>query len=164
MAGVYRVKPLAHDQIPQAFPLVSMFDAALTMEQWLGYASALTEASADPDDRKILSVQTGQGHIYGVSAYWLKPDLRRIRILEIENFAVVDVTGTRRAARVLLDGLEDFARSQDCSCMVISLLNPMMRKYLRDQREATADLFKATGFRGDHMRLRKCFENGLDSE
>ena len=38
-------------------------------------------------------------------------------------------------------------------------INPMMRKYLRDQREATADLFKATGFRGDHMRLRKCFEN-----
>ncbi len=42
--------------------------------------------------------------------------------------------------------------------MVISLLNPMMRKYLRDQREATADLFKATGFRGDRLRLRKCFE------
>ena len=159
MAGAYLVRPLARDQIPQAFPLVSMFDAALTMEQWLGYASALTEASDDPADHKILSVQSGQGHIYGVSAYWLKPDLRRDRILEIENFAVVDLTGTRRAARVLLDGLEDFARSRDCSCMVISLLNPMMRKYLRDQREATTDLFKATGFRGDHMRLRKCFEN-----
>ncbi len=66
----------------------------------------------------------------------------------------------RRAARVLLDGLEDFARRRDCSCMVISLLHPMMRRYLRDQREATADLFKATGFRGDHMRSCKCFENG----
>ncbi len=70
-------------------------------------------------------------------------------------------TVARRAARVLLDGLEDFARSRDCSCMAISLLNPMMRKYPRDQRETTADLFKATGFRGDHMRLRKCFENGV---
>ncbi len=65
----------------------------------------------------------------------------------------------RRAARVLLDGLEGLAKDRGCSCMVISLLNPMMRRYLRDQREATADLFKATGFRGDHMRLRKCFEN-----
>ena len=108
----------------------------------------------------MLSVQSGQGHIYGVSAYWLKPDLRRERVMEIENFAVVDVTGTRRAARVLLDGLEDFARRQDCSCMVISLLNPMMRTSLRDQRTA-ADLFKATGFRGDRLRLRKCFENGV---
>ena len=71
------------------------------------------------------------------------------------------MTGTRRAARVLLEGLEDVARDRDCSCMVIGPLNPMMRKYLRDQREATADLFKATGFRGDHMRLRKCFENGV---
>ncbi len=48
MAGSYLVRPLARDQIPQAFPLVSMFDAALTMERWLGYASALTEASDDP--------------------------------------------------------------------------------------------------------------------
>ena len=109
-----------------------MFDAGLTMERWPVYARALTEASDDPADHKILSVQSGQGHIYGVSAYWLKPDLRRNRILEIENFAVVGVTGTRRATRVLLDGLEDFARCQDCSCMVINLLNPMMRKYLRD--------------------------------
>ncbi len=63
--------------------------------------------------------------------------------------------------RVLLDGLEDFARSWDCSCMIISLRNPIMGKDLRDQREATADPFKATGFRGDHTRLRKCFENGV---
>ncbi len=44
--------------------------------------------------------------------------------------------------------------------MVISRLNPMMRRYLRDQREATADLFKAIGFHGDQLRMRKCFENG----
>jgi hypothetical protein len=160
MASAYRVKPLARDQIPQAFPLVAMFDRALTMEQWLGYATALTEASENPAGHRILSVQSEQGHIYGVSAYWLKPDLRRDLILEIENFAVVDVTGTRRAARVLLEGLEDFARGQGCSCMVISLLNPVMRRFLRDQREATADLLKAIGFRGDYQRMRKCFENG----
>ncbi len=46
MAGAYLVRPLARDQIPQAFPLVSMFDAALTIEQWLGYVSALTETAA----------------------------------------------------------------------------------------------------------------------
>ena len=76
MAGSYLVRPLARDQVWLAYPLVSMFDAALTMERWLGYASALTEASDDPADHKILSVQSGQGHIYGVSAYWLEPDPR----------------------------------------------------------------------------------------
>ncbi len=138
-----------------------MFDVALTMEQWLAYAHALTESSDDPEGRRIGSVQSGQGHIYGVSAYWLKPDLRRGRILEIENFAVVDVTGTRRAARALLEGLEGLARDRGCNCIVVSLLNPAMRRYLRGQRETRADPFKATGFRGDHMRLRKCFENGV---
>lgn len=161
MASAYLVRPLAPDQISQAFAMVSMLDVGLTMEQWLGYATALTAPSAKSEGRSMLSVQSGQGHIYGVSAYWLKPDLRRDRILEIENFAVVDVTGTRRAARVLLEGLEVLARRQGCSCLVISLLNPMMRRRLRDEREATVDLFKATGFRGDHLRLRKCFENGI---
>ena len=105
----------------------------------------------------MLSVQSAQGHIYGISASWLKPDLRRERVMEIENFAVIDVTGTRRAARVLIDGLEALAREQDCSCIVVSLLNPMIRRRLRDEQEATANLFKATGFQGDYMRMRKCF-------
>ncbi len=194
MTGAYLVRPLAYGQIPQAFPLVSMLDMALTMEQWQDYASAMIQSTDDrngqrPDicmasglkaggpvaggpgaggmeapltgpheGHRMLSVQSGQGHIYGVSAYWLKPDLRRERVMEIENFAVVDVTGTRRAARVLLDGLEALAREQGCSCIVISLLNPMIRRRLRDEQEATVDLFKATGFQGDYMRLRKCFE------
>ncbi len=183
MTGAYLVRPLAYDQIPQAFPLVSMLDMALTVEQWQDYASAMIEPPGGPNGRRtdagaaggpaaagtnfpvrpheghhMLSVQSGQGHIYGVSAYWLKPDLRRDKVMEIENFAVVDVTGTRRAARVLLDGLEALAREQDCSCIVIGLLNPMIRRRLRDEQEATVDLFKATGFQGDYMRPRKCFE------
>jgi hypothetical protein len=178
MTGAYRVRPLEKSQIPQAFPLVSMLDVELTMEQWQDYADALVQvdegrerhseeagargqdgAHGGPhDDHQMLSVQSGQGHIYGVSAYWLKPDLRRERVMEIENFAVVDVTGTRRAARVLLDGLEALAREHDCSCIVISLLNPMVRRRLRDEQEATVDLFKATGFQGDYMRMRKCFK------
>ncbi len=183
MMGAYLVRPLALDQIPQAFPLVSMLDTALTMEQWQDYAGAMIPPAGDRNGRQtdalmtggpvaggpevlagayeghhMLSVQSGQGHIYGVSAYWLKPDLRRERVMEIENFAVVDVTGTRRAARVLLDGLEALARERNCSCIVIGLLNPMIRRRLRDEQEATVDLFKATGFHGDYMRLRKCFE------
>ncbi len=183
MTGAYLVRPLALDQIPQAFPLVSMLDTALTLEQWQDYASAMISPTGDRNGRRadvsvaggpgaagpevpgrpreghqMLSVQSGQGHIYGVSAYWLKPDLRRERVMEIENFAVIDVTGTRRAARVLLDGLEALAREQGCSCIVVGLLNPMIRRRLRDEQEATVDLFKATGFKGDYLRLRKCFE------
>ncbi len=177
MTGAYLVRPLAYGQISQAFPLVSMLDMALTIEQWQDYAGAMIPPPGDRNGHRLevgaaigtkvlgpeeghhmLSVQSEQGHIYGVSAYWLKPDLRRDRVMEIENFAVIDVTGTRRAARVLLDGLEALARELHCSCIVIGLLNPMIRRRLRDEQEATVDLFKATGFQGDYMRLRKCFE------
>ncbi len=177
MTGAYLVRPLAYGQIPQAFPLVSMLDTALTMAQWQDYAGAMIPPPGDRNGRQtdvsragvsvpggpregrhMLSIQSEQGHIYGVSAYWLKPDLRRERVMEIENFAVVDVTGTRRAARVLLDGLEALARERDCSCIVVGLLNPMIRRRLRDEQKTTVDLFKATGFQGDYLRLRKCFK------
>ncbi len=127
MTGAYLVRPLALDRISQAFPLVSMLDAALTMAQWHDDAGAMIAPTGDRNGRQtdvpladvsladvsladvpaaggpraghhMLPVQSGQGHITGVSAYWLKPDLRRARVMEIENFAVVDVTGARRGS------------------------------------------------------------------
>lgn len=161
MLGAYLVKPLAHDQVLQAFPLVSLLDVELSPEQWTGYAGALTEPGRGAGSHQILTVQSGQGHIYGLSAYGLKPDLRRNRVLEIENFAVVDLTGTRRVAGVLIAGLEKLAREQDCSCMVVSLLNPFMRRWLRDPHHPAVEFFRSSGFQGEHLRLRKCFDPAL---
>lgn len=42
-----------------------------------------------------------------------------------------DVTGTRRTARVLLDGLEALARERDRGCIVIGLRIPMTRRRRR---------------------------------
>ena len=121
MTGAYLVRPLALNQIPQALPLVSMLDAAPTMAQWQDDAGAMIRSTGDRngrqadvsvaggpvtdgpgvpggprDDHHMLSVQSAQGHIDGDSTYRLRPDLRRERVMETENFAVDNVTGTRR--------------------------------------------------------------------
>lgn len=164
MANAYVVRPLAPEQVVQAFPLVSMLDMALTIDRWCEYAASLGATTDGGGGHRILSVQSGQGHIYGISAYCLKPDLHRDRILEIENFAVIDVAGTRRVAQVLLDGLEDLAQQQGCSCIVINLLSPALRRQLRGPNGSGVDLFKATGFYGDKVRLRKCFNGAAEPE
>ncbi len=157
MAGSYLVKPLGEEQIAQAYPLVSFFEPALTQEQWSDYAHALITHTGAGKDHSIITVQSTQGAIYGLSVYWTRPDLRQVRILEIENFAVVDIIGNRKAALVLLRALEDLARRAECNCVTISLLNPQMRKWLREPNNPTMDVFRAAGFRGEQLRLRKCF-------
>ena len=55
------------------------------------------------------------------------------------------------------EALEDLARRFECSCVSLSLLNPQMRKWLREPRNPAMDVFRAAGFRGEQLRLRKCF-------
>jgi hypothetical protein len=157
MSDPYVVRPLAFDQVLQAYPLVAIFDPSLTQEQWAKYAGALISDETDDEHHSIVTVQSSQSDIYGLSVYWLRPDLRRGQILEIENFAVVDIVGNRTAAKVLLEALQDIALCLDCSCISVSLLNPQMRKWLREPKNPAIDLFRATGFRGEQLRLRKCF-------
>lgn len=157
MDSAYDVRPLNLDQVPQAYPVVSILDPDLSPDQWSSYAIDLLTWPNGTGQRNILTVQNEQNHIFGLSIHWVKPDLRQGRILEIENFAVVDVIGNRAPARILLAALEEIAREQGCSCVSISLLNPLMRRWLRSRKQPAMDLFREAGFRGEQLRLRKCF-------
>jgi hypothetical protein len=155
MLNSFSLRPLASDQVLQAYPLITIFDPELIQAQWSSYAEDVIAKSRSGAGHGILTVQSDEQYIYGLSAYWPKPDLHQGRVLEIENFAVVDFTGNRRVARLLLDGLEDLGQRMACSCVTISLLNPQMRKWLRQPRNPAMDVFRHAGFRGEQLRLRK---------
>ncbi len=157
MTETYLIRPLGADQIAQAYPLLSIFDPRLTKDQWLDYAGKLIEWTGSAEERRIITVQSIQKAIYGLSVQWVRPDLHRGRILQIENFAVIDIAGNRKAAVLLLRALDDLARRLGCHCVSISLLNAQMRKWLRDPGNPAMDVFRSAGFRGDQLRLRKCF-------
>jgi hypothetical protein len=175
MSDAFLVKPLVSAQIGMAFPLISVVDGEVTEAQWSDYATSLLTAPVGIISYGIMTVQSTQNFIYALSIYgimtvqstqnfiyalsiyWIKPDLKHRKLLEIENFAVVDVIGNLAPARVLLEGLDKLARRQDCDCISISLLNPYMRRWLRDSNNPARDLFRSVGFRGEQLRLRKCF-------
>ena len=158
MSDHFVVKPLTREGIPQAFVLVSMFDASLSQDAWLHYATAIVESADYWLARGIMTVQSHRGYIYGLSVHDLKHELRRGRILEVENFVVADLVGARPAAGLLLESLEGIAREQQCHCMSLRLLNPTMRRTLRQSNGTRTDILKAAGYRGEPLRLRKCFE------
>lgn len=151
------VRPLATDQIPLAYPLLSICDPELTFEQWTSYADGLVKGTNGSDGHRILTVQTSESTIYGLSVYCLRPDLWRGSVLEIENFAVIDIVRGRTTAGILLQALEELGRECGCSCLSVQLINPKLRRWLRGSNGATKDLFNAAGFHNSRLRLRKCF-------
>ncbi|HSR70781.1 MAG TPA: hypothetical protein VLL72_00240 [Kiloniellales bacterium] len=158
MSDAILIRPLAASQIAQAFPVLSVVDPQLTAAQWQDYAGAVVENGAAGGRTGILTAQSEEGCIYALSGHTLKPDLHEGRILEIENFAVAALLGNLVPARLLLEGLETLARERECSCVVLSLLNPLMRKWLRERSNPAIELFRSAGFRGEQLRLRKCFQ------
>jgi hypothetical protein len=160
MSDYFVVKPLNPHGIPQAFVLVSIFDKGLSQDTWCEYAAAVVGKSGNGADRGIMTVQSEEGCIYGLSVHHLKNELRRGRILEIENFAIANLIGAKTAAGLLLESLESIAQAQQCRCMSLKLLNPKMRRTFRRSNGPRPDLFAAAGFRSEPLRLRKCFEEG----
>ncbi len=160
MSDCFVVKPLTPERIPQAFALVAIFEERLSQDAWCEYAAAIVEKADNGAGRGIMTVQSEEGCIYGLSVYHLKRELRHGRVLEIENFAVADLIGAKTAAALLLESLESIARTQQCRCMSLKLLNPAMRKWLRRSNGPRKDLFEVAGFRSEPLRLRKCFEEG----
>jgi ribosomal protein S18 acetylase RimI-like enzyme len=157
MSDVVLLKPLTAGQIAQAFPLLSVVDSKLSEGQWRSYANAVIADANAAGRTGILTAQSNWGYIFALAVFLIKPDLRELQILEIENFAVAAILGSLTPARALLDGLEAFAVERGCSCITISLLNPYMRRWLRERGNPAIELFRSAGFRGEQLRLRKCF-------
>ena len=67
MTDTYMIRPLGADQIAQAYPLVSIFEPQLTQDQWQDYAGTLIEQGGDGEERGIITVQSLQRAIYGLS-------------------------------------------------------------------------------------------------
>ena len=156
MSSNLQVRPLATEQILQAYTLVSLFDPELGLDQWTAYASQLLGTNEDRA-QGILTVQTRDSYIYGLCAHWLRPDLRRGSVLEIDNFAVIAMARGGTIANLLLRSLEKTGRESGCSCISVKLIDPKMRRWLRASDRPKEDFFSAAGFRGDQLRLRKCF-------
>ncbi len=155
MAGPYIVRPLAPERIAQAFPLVMILDPGLTLDRWSRFATAFVRSLEAPEPREIITAQNQQGYIHGLASCRVRRDLRHDRVLEVENFVSLDLTGQKCAARALLKGMETLAQDWNCSHICLSLLNPRMRDYLRDTHGPAGDLFDCAGYREEPFRLGK---------
>ncbi len=153
----YIVRPLDAKQVAQAFPLVRILDPHLTLDSWLSYAQAFIEPSRNFGRRDIITVQSRQGYIHGLAACRLKPVLHGGRVLEVENFVCLDLTGGQRATSTLLRATESCARNWNCSYIRLSLLEPRPDAGQPDRNRVAIDLLEAAGYREESALFGKSF-------
>lgn len=153
----FKLQLLTPERIPEAFPVVAILDAEITPQRWLEYARAIVGANGHDDDHGIMTLLDPRNCIVGLSAFTIRPDLQRGRILMIEIFAVVALLGGRHASAALLRSMEQLARARDCRCLAVSLLDRKIRRSPHRRRSETRQFLQGAGFRLDLARLSKCF-------
>jgi len=154
MRGPFDARSLTPEQIPQAFPLISVTAPELSLERWADYAASFIGPSGSAMPGEIVTVQNAERYIFGLAICQPRSDLYEGRILDVENFVTLDLTGGRRAAGVLLKAAEDRARAWDCGCICVSLLGNEGAGPRRCCHPATL-LFHTCGYVGDAKRLAK---------
>ena len=153
MRGPFDARALTRDQIPQAYPLISITAPGLSFERWADYAASFFGPAGPAMPGEIVTVQNAERYIFGLAICRPRLDLCHGRILEVENFVTLDLTGGRRAARVLLSATEDRARSWDCDCICVSLLGNGADPRVRGH--PAIPLFQTSGYVGEAKRLAK---------
>lgn len=114
MKKAYRIGPLAADRIEQVYPLAREIAEDLTPEDWCDYARAVIEVPPESAWPRGIVVAALDGYVRGMFTYQVEPDLRPRRILELRNFAALQVVRRKSLADALMDAADELARTHDC--------------------------------------------------
>ena len=118
-------KPLAAEQIDQAFPLVRLLAPTLTLEHWRGYARAMTQPpSATAGRGGIVVLADAAGYLFGLFSYTNRPDLLHGPTLQVDNLVILHLVECREATQVLEREMRDIARRLDCRGIRVRLSRP----------------------------------------
>jgi GNAT superfamily N-acetyltransferase len=114
MKAAYSIGPLAPDRIEQVYPLAREIAEDLTPEDWCDYARTVIGTPAESGRPRGIVVAELDGYVRGMFTYRVEPDLGPRRILELRNFAAVQVVRRKPLADALMDAADELARMHDC--------------------------------------------------
>ncbi len=108
----YSVVDLPPVQFCQAYPLIQVSGADLTLDQWSAYAKNLHDR---PDNEGgILSVLSEDGYIHALAMYELCARCAEARVMEVEHFCYLDLLNSS-VGPLLIRALEERGRRFNCS-------------------------------------------------
>lgn len=105
MQDLFHAAPLSPDEARLAYPLVQMFDPAVTLRDWLAFARRLQKRK--PEQAGLMAVRDARGTIFALFSYVVEHDFRKRSCLRVSDLivgylpsAVVDATILASAQRL----------------------------------------------------------------
>lgn len=178
MDDLYVAKPLGTRQIDQAFPIVSAFVPELQVDRWRSFAASLmatgaarraarakAEAGVEEDGSGlagIMTVQSRRGYIHGLFCYAVEEHLRHGRVLEVDNFVVMDMFDADSVALVLLRSMDQLARAFNCQAIHTQIPGAPGHR-IEDDTVPLLRAFRQDGHMVENLRLCKPLDGANDN-
>lgn len=143
----FSIRPVTADLVGQAFPVVQAAAPDVTLEQWRAFATN----PPGENGMGLVGVFNEQDYIVGLFAYRREPHLQHGRILRICHLAAVDLVDSEPVLQALLQAIEDQAKAQDCSAILMAT----PASYLKVAAHWMHPLFAARGYLLDSTQIRK---------
>ncbi|WP_198411861.1 hypothetical protein [Microvirga flavescens] len=118
MQDLFHVAPLSPKEAHLAYPLVRMFDPAVTLQNWLAFVRRL--ARRKPGQGGLMAVRDRRGVMHALFAYAVCQDRRSNACLRITDLIVSRLPGEEVNARVL-SGVQELADEFGCREVLIDV-------------------------------------------
>lgn len=117
----YSIKHLVADRAIRAYPLARDILGCESVEDWIAFAAPLTKpVTGDHPEQGIIVIERND-YIRGMFSYLVRQGLRGNRLLDVQNFAVLEMTGEERLTEELIKGAERIAQNLQCDSLFITV-------------------------------------------
>jgi hypothetical protein len=121
MQDLFQTAPLKPNEAHLAYPLVRMFDPAVSLRTWLTHARRL--ARRKPDHGGLVAVRDRRGVLHALFSYQVDKDFRLGSCLRIGDLIVGRLPGAIVNGAVLT-GAQTLAETLGCDTLLIDVPTP----------------------------------------
>lgn len=135
MQDLFHAAPLLPDEARLAYPLVQMFDPAVTLRDWLAFARRFQKKR--PEQAGLMTVRDGRGTIFALFSYVVEQDFRRHSCLRVSDLMVGYLPSTVVDGAILASA-QTLADRFACGTLLIDVPVPPTRATTLDGFEGLA--------------------------
>jgi hypothetical protein len=118
----FQARPIGVREAKSAYPLVYLYDASITLDEWLRFARRRCREPSDPSG--LIAVRDCRGLVHAIFGYRVDIDLRTRKRLCLNNLVIARMPGSTIDEAILAcaDGL-----AERFKCQSISIEQPFSR-------------------------------------
>lgn len=120
---LYTVRPIADRDVDPAYSLVRSLKPDVGFADWRVHVAEVRDQTHDPLKHGMRVLVGPHDYIYGLFSYRIVRNLGRGRLLQLDDFCVMPITGRRSASGPLLAEADALADRHNCRTVAVNFLD-----------------------------------------